>query len=86
MSGSPVFASFTGVWDMKAPYIQPDPNSPAFWSSNDIALGHTAMEFVGTYSGRVLAEEGEAALGLCWKESTIKEICGARKLGKNPHL
>jgi hypothetical protein len=86
MSGSPVFASFTGNWDTSDPYREIDPSALGFWDSDAIALGEHRLEFVGCYSGRVGATEEGAALGLCWRDDVIGEICRARKLGSNPHL
>ncbi|MGQ0456129.1 MAG: hypothetical protein ACT4OU_03595 [Hyphomicrobium sp.] len=86
MSGSPVFASFTGTWNMSEPYRPVDPDAPDYWSRNDIAISGSAMEFVGIYSGRVPTAQGEAALGLCWKESAIRQICESKKWGSNPHI
>lgn len=86
MSGSPVFASYIGNWDMTDPYKPLDPDEPNFWSRDDIALGENRMEFIGCYSGRVGKQEDGAALGVCWKESTIKLICESRRVGKNPHV
>lgn len=42
MSGSPVFASFTGNWSISNPYEEIDPNGDNFWNRKDIALHHTA--------------------------------------------
>lgn len=87
MSGSPVFASYSGTWDMTDPYRYFDPQTPEFWNRNDIALGAHAIEFLGCYSGRVgTKKEDGAALGLCWPEHVIKEICQAKSIGKNPHV
>ncbi|MEX0405527.1 serine protease [Aquibium sp. LZ166] len=85
MSGSPVFARYFGKWDMSDPYAEVDPASSNFWSRKDIALGESAMEFVGVYSGRVPAAENEAALGICWKIQAIDDICDRRHLGTHPH-
>jgi hypothetical protein len=85
MSGSPVFASFTGNWDTSDPYREIDPSSPGFWNSDTIALGEHRLEFVGCYSGRVGTVEEGAALGLCWRDDVIAEICRAQKPGLNPH-
>ena len=71
---------------MTDPYAKIDPENPKFWQRNDVALGYTAMEFIGIYSGRVPSQEGDAALGLCWKESAIRDICTAKKIGPNPHI
>jgi len=86
MSGSPVFASYTGNWDMTDPYRDVDPSAPDFHQRDDIALGENRMEFVGVYSGRVPSNEGEAALGLCWKVSAIDAICDHRVVGRHPHF
>jgi hypothetical protein len=86
MSGSPVFASFSGNWSMTDPYEAIDPTKPDFWARDDIALGGTAMEFIGCYSGRMGKAEEGAALGLCWRSSTIYEICAEKATGKNPHV
>lgn len=86
MSGSPVFASYTGNWDMTAPYEPINPDTPLFWQRDDIALGENRMEFVGCYSGRIGLKEEGAALGLCWTVKTINEICKAKTIGKHPHV
>lgn len=86
MSGSPVFASYTGTWDTTDPYRAIDPDSPDFWSRSDVALGASAMAFVGIYSGRVPSKEMEAALGICWREDVIRLICERKAKGKHPHL
>lgn len=86
MSGSPVFASYTGNWDMTDPYKPVDPDEPNFHSRNDIALGENRMEFVGCYSGRVGKKEDGAAVGLCWKESAIKLIGSSKITGRHPHI
>jgi hypothetical protein len=85
MSGSPVFASFIGNWDMTDPYRELKPDEPTFWTRNDIALGENRLEFVGLYGGRVPSSEGDAALGFCWKESAIKRICVSQHIGRHPH-
>lgn len=72
---------------MTDPYRDFDPKTPEFWNRNDIALGAHAIEFLGCYSGRVgTKKEDGAALGLCWPEHVIKEICQAKSIGKNPHV
>lgn len=86
MSGSPVFASYTGNWDMTNPYKNLDPTEPNFLMRDDVALGENRMEFIGCYSGRIGSVEEGAALGLCWKESVIKVICECKVLGKHPHV
>ena len=86
MSGSPVFASYFGNWDMTNPYTDINPSHPDFFKRDDIALGENRMEFIGCYSGRIGKAEEGAALGLCWKEETIKLICENKKLGEHPHV
>lgn len=86
MSGSPVFASYIGNWDMKDPYKPLDPYEPGFHSRDDVALGENRMEFVGCYSGRVGKQEEGAALGICWREDAIKLICDSEIIGKHPHV
>jgi hypothetical protein len=78
MSGSPIFASFTGTWSLSDPYEELDFDNPGFWNRSDVALHGTGMQFVGAYSGRLPTAETEAALGLCWKESVLQEICLAK--------
>lgn len=86
MSGSPVFSSYTGNWDMSDPYKKLDLDSPEFWSRNDVALGENRMEFVGCYSGRIGKELEGAALGLCWTVDTIEKICSSKIIGEHPHV
>jgi hypothetical protein len=86
MSGSPVFASYTGNWDMKDPYRPLNPDESDFWNRNDVAIGESKMEFVGIYSGRIPSKEAEAALGFVWKESAIRQICVSKKIGTHPHM
>ncbi len=86
MSGSPVFASYTGNWDLADPYQPLDPNEPNFGQRNDIALGENRMEFVGCYSGRIGSMEDGAALGLCWTVETINAICKSKIVGAHPHV
>ena len=84
MSGSPVFALYIGNWDMSDPYKPIAPEEPGFWNRTDVALGSRGMEFVGCYSSRVLANEDEAALGLCWRADVLREICLAKKTARRP--
>jgi len=86
MSGSPVFASYVGNWDMTDPYRPVDPGAPDFSHRDDIALGENRMEFVGCYSGRIGSEEEGAALGLCWTVETIDKICSSKTIGEHPHI
>ena len=86
MSGSPVFASYTGNWDSTDPYGPWDTKAPGFHTRSDVYLGTEAKEFVGCYSGRVGRNEQEAALGLCWRKDVIDHICSSGKPGKHPHF
>lgn len=86
MSGSPVFASYTGNWDSQDPYGGIPFDSPDFWKRSDVFLGSTGREFVGCYSGRIGDGEERAALGLCWRREIIDHICASRKTGKHPHF
>lgn len=86
MSGSPVFASYTGNWDSSDPYAKWDPDEPEFFTRSDIMLGTEAKEFVGCYSARVGSSEEQAALGLCWRENVIEHICANKAIGNNPHI
>ena len=86
MSGAPVFASYTGMWDVTDPYAKIDLDDPSFWDRDDVVLNGTANEFVGCYSGRVLGRENEAALGLCWQKDAIDLICTNGVPGKHPHI
>ncbi|WP_439499875.1 trypsin-like peptidase domain-containing protein [Bosea sp. (in: a-proteobacteria)] len=84
MSGSPVFASYTGRWSTTDPYEEVDIDDPGFWQRADVALNETRMEFVGIYSGRVTGQADDAALGLCWREDAIATICSSRATGRVP--
>lgn len=84
MSGSPVFASYTGRWSMTDPYEALDIDDPGFWDRADVALNETRMEFVGIYSGRAGGLAEDAALGLCWRVDVIEAICRSRVSGKTP--
>ena len=82
MSGSPVFAAYTGIWDSHDPYAPPD-ESGDFPLTGSTAIGQ-GREFVGCYSGRVGVSEHEAALGLCWRVDAIEAICSAKRRGQKP--
>ena len=87
MSGSPVFAQYFGKWDLNDPYKKVDPDEPGFWQRDDVALGEVARQFIGCYSGRLQPNQNhgeDAALGLCWPENVIKEICAAKQTGEWP--
>lgn len=81
MSGAPVFAFFTGIWNPADPYTTTD-DSGNLLLTDDTAFG-SGMEFVGCYSGRVGPNEQGAALGLCWRTGAIEAICAARKPGQD---
>ena len=85
MSGSPVFASYTGNWDLSDPYKSIDWDNKEIWQRDDIILWDTRMEFIGCYSGRIGANEQQAALGLCWRKDVIHKICSVKVRAKNPH-
>lgn len=87
MSGSPVFARYFGSWDGRDPYRKTDPfDDPDFLDRKDYYLGAVGTEFVGCYSGRVLAREDGAAVGLCWRKDVVEEICSAGRTGQHPHI
>ena len=86
MSGSPVFASYTGSWDSSNPYEGFDFGDPNWLKRGNVFIGSTAREFVGCYSGRTNVREHEAGFGLCWRRDVIDLICSSRQIGKDPHL
>lgn len=86
LSGAPVFARHTGMWDLTDPYQPVDPTLPSFHSRDDVILHGDRMQFVGLYGGRAPAAEGEAGLGFVWKESVLEEICAGGRRGKHPHI
>lgn len=86
MSGSPVFANYIGNWNTKHPYEEVNPDAPDFLINRDIALGENRMEFIGCYSARIGTNEEGAALGLCWRSSTIDEICVGNFIGQHPQI
>lgn len=86
MSGSPIFASYTGNWDMTDPYNLLDPEEPNFFNRDDIALGENRMEFIGCYSARIGKNIEGASLGLCWSIEAIDDICKSKQTGKNPQV
>ena len=74
MSGSPIFAAYSGWWNPDDPYGK--------FELKGSSRNGRAVQFIGCYSGRAKGErESDAALGLCWRESVIREICEARKPG-----
>ena len=79
MSGSPVIAQHTGVWNPNSPYTALNEAI-----GPDTVIGSGA-EFIGCYSGRVPGREGEAALGLCWRKETIDTICTAKHTPEHPN-
>ena len=83
MSGSPVFAVYTGIWNPLDPYAAPDEKGELRLTGS--AKFGQGREFVGCYSGRVGTSEHEAALGLCWRVDAIAAICSSKRRGQNPH-
>ena len=78
MSGSPVFAKYSGMWNNNAPY------TGTVWSNTVMGSG---TEFVGCYSGRINSRrEEDAALGLCWRKDVIEAICRGKMRGRHPHI
>ena len=73
MSGSPVFASFNGVWDK-------DSDGSDYRTQNSAPRLTSGNTFLGCYSARVF-QEGSDALGICWKASAIEEVCRGKKRG-----
>jgi hypothetical protein len=88
MSGSPVFAVSSGIYDANDPYRSlANMSEKEFWNSNSIVFSGINKEFVGIYGGRSLSDkENGAALGICWKEEAIREICSESTRGKHPHF
>lgn len=86
LSGAPVFSQYKGTWSLNDPYEKLDPESSEFWERSDILLNETRYEFLGIYSGRLESNAQDAALGLCWKESLIREICKEGIKDDNPHF
>lgn len=86
MSGSPVFASYTGTWNPADPYGPLNLEDPKNLLSPDVIIGGTATEFIGCYSGRAGSKEEGAALGLCWRKEVIERICSNKKPGTHPHV
>lgn len=86
MSGAPVFASHSGTWNTNQPYEKLDSESAEFWSSDDIAIAHSAIEFIGCYSARIGKAEEGAALGLCWPENVLHLICSSKVVGAHPQV
>lgn len=78
MSGGPIIAKHTGIWDPSDPYGNTD-------FGDDHVFG-TSAEFLGCYSGRVHSPELEAGLGICWRKDVIEDICSARVHAPNPHI
>ena len=72
MSGSPVFAEYSGWWD---------PDDPSSNDITDSSVFGVGRMFLGCYSSRVSGLEERSGLGLCFGEDVIKVICQARYLG-----
>ena len=86
MSGSPVYASYTGSWDNSDPYSDlTGLDIEQLLKRQDILLTSKGIEFIGCYSGRAPGKMNEAALGLCWRKEAIAHICANGKPGRYPH-
>ena len=80
MSGSPVFAHYVGIWNPE------DPHAPLREHELLKNAWGSGMQFVGCYSGRLGPDEEGAALGLCWREDSLREICLGGTRGEHPHI
>lgn len=78
MSGGPVIAKISGLWDGEDPFGSHD--------LRDQTVIGTGTEFVGCYSGRVQTSALEAGLGICWRRDVLDQICATRIRGRNPHI
>ena len=86
MSGSPVFAEYVGSWDSTDPHAW-DGDDPKFLARPGVMIGSRGVEFVGCYGGRIPGEGVEdAALGLCWTQAAIEDVCRSEKRGDHPHV
>ena len=86
MSGSPVFAEYVGSWNSADPYAW-DGDDPTFLAQPNVMIGSRGVEFVGCYGGRIPGEGVEdAALGLCWTQTAIEDVCRGQKRGDNPQV
>ena len=72
MSGAPVIVSYKGPWSPSDPNNK---NINEIMKKKDFILTGEGQQFIGCYSGRFVPNEEEAALGICWREEVIKEIC-----------
>lgn len=73
MSGAPIIVSHnTGLWSPSDPNNR---NLDEIMKKKDFILAGEGKQFIGCYSGRFVPNEEKAALGLCWREEVIKEIC-----------
>ena len=81
MSGSRIFAHFSGIWNAEDPYAG---------FGNQLTLRQSTlgrgMQFLGCYSGRIGPEAEGAAIGLCWREETLREVCLGGATGQHPHV
>ena len=85
MSGSPVIASYSGMWDPANLYNRSADDDREKKISDTTTIG-SARQFVGCYSGRVSGTEQDAVLGLCWRPEVIRKICEGRAVGRHPHV
>ena len=82
MSGSPVFANYIGMWDDENPITR----LADILKQKQGNFGR-GMQFIGCYSGRASVEEQDgAAIGLCWREQTLREVCLGNTIGQHPHV
>ena len=73
MSGSPVFAEYTGCWN---------PDDLRNNNLTDSSMFGTSRRFLGCYSSRVATLEERSGLGLCHQENAIEEICRTKSRGQ----
>jgi hypothetical protein len=71
LSGSPVVMQRIGIHGMTGPIL-----------TDDVVFGRIRT-FLGTYSGRIGADELKAQLGIVWKASVIAEIIRGKTYGSN---
>ena len=75
MSGAPIFAQYSGMWD---------PDNPYGSRVVESAIIGDGDEFIGCYTGRSIGNADEAALGICWTKAAIEEICRAKRKRERP--
>ena len=80
MSGSPVFARYTGIWNAEEPHAPV--GEPNLLNST---LG-SGTQFLGCYSARLGPDEEGASLGICWREEVLRDVCLGATRGEHPHV